>query len=146
MAILNYTTKVGAAASVAEIHKKLVKAGASAVMNEYENGVINRLSFKITTKHGEHAFQLPANVDGVFNAMQRDPNIKRSYKTRERASAVAWRIMKDWIEAQLAIIEADMATLPQVFLPYMQVGPNETIYDRFEKQGFPSLTFKDSSQ
>lgn len=143
MAILNYTTKVGAAASVAEIHKKLVKAGASAVMNEYENGVIHRLTFKVTTRHGEHAFQLPANVEGVFNAMKRDHDMASKFKTRERASAVAWRIMKDWIEAQLAIIEADMATLPQVFLPYMQTGPNETVYDRFEKNGFPALTYKE---
>lgn len=142
MAILNYTTKVGAAQSVAEIHRKLVKANASAIMNEYENGVIARLSFKVTTKHGEHAFQLPANVKGVFAALQREPGIDKKFKTRERAAAVAWRIMKDWVEAQLAIIEADMATLPQVFLPYMQIGPDETVYSRFEKQGFPALTFK----
>jgi len=146
MAILNYTTKVGAAATVAEIHKKLVRANASAIMNEYENGVIARLSFRVRTQHGEHAFQLPANVDGVFNAMQRDPHIQKSYKTRERAAAVAWRIMKDWVEAQLAIIEADMATMPQVFLPYMQIGPDETVYSRFEKQGFPALTYKEPSK
>ena len=144
MPILNYRTRVGAVRTVGEIHEKLAKAGASAIMNEYQDGVISRLSFKVTTKHGEHAFQLPANVEGVFQAMQREPKIARGDKTRERAAAVAWRILKDWIEAQLAIIEADMATLPQVFLPYMQVGPNETIYDRFEKQGFPALTFKDS--
>jgi len=31
------------------------------------------------------------------------------YRTREHAARVAWRICKDWIEAQLAIVDAEMA-------------------------------------
>lgn len=142
MAILNYTTSISAEKTASEIQSKLVKANASAVMSEFENGILSRISFKVTTAHGEHAFQLPANIEGVFNAMKRDPKVPRPSKTREQAARVAWRIMKDWVEAQLAIIEADMATLPQVFLPYMQIGPNETVYSRFEKHGFPALTYK----
>lgn len=143
MAILNLYTSVSAERTAQEIQAKLVKANASAVLSEYKNGVLSQLSFKVTTKHGEHAFQLPANVEGVFNAIKRDPSIPSGKKTQEHAARVAWRILKDWVEAQLAIIEADMATLPQVFLPYMQTGPNETVYDRFEKNGFPALTYKE---
>jgi hypothetical protein len=141
VAILNYTTSKSADKTVMEITTILVKAKASAVMSEYENGVIARLSFKVSTIHGEHAFQLPANIDGVFNALKRDPKVSRNSKTREQAARVAWRIIKDWVEAQIAIIEADLATLPQVFLPYMQIGIGETVYSRFEKQGFPALTY-----
>jgi hypothetical protein len=139
--ILNYTTSISADKTVMEIQTMLMKAKASAVMAEFENSVIVRLSFKVTTKHGDHAFQLPANVDGVFAAMKHDRRVPNRSKTREQAARVAWRIMKDWVEAQLAIIQADMATLPQVFLPYMQIGLNETVYSRFEKQGFPALTY-----
>jgi hypothetical protein len=141
MAILNYTTSISAERTVMEITSILVKAKASAVMSEYDNGVISRLSFKVTTIHGEHAFQLPANIEGVFNAIKRESNVRSKYKTRDQAARVAWRIIKDWVEAQIAIIEADLATLPQVFLPYMQIGANETVYSRFEKNGFPSLTY-----
>ena len=140
MAILNYTTQISAEKTVMEIQAILVKAKASAVMAEFEDSVIVRLSFKIKTAHGDHAFQLPANIDGVFAAMARDAKIPRSSKTKEQAARIAWRIIKDWVEAQIAIIEADLATLPQVFLPYMQIGPDETVYQRFEKQGFPALT------
>jgi hypothetical protein len=143
MAILNYTTSISAEKTAGEIQAKLVKAKASAVMSEYENEVLSRISFKVTTVHGDHAFQLPANIDGVFNAMKRDARIAPKYKTRQQAANVAWRIIKDWVEAQLAIIEADMATLPQVFLPYMQIAPGETVYSRFERQGFPALTHGD---
>ena len=146
MAILNYTTSISADKTVMEIQTMLVKAKASAVMSEFENGVIVRLSFKITTKHGDHAFQLPANIDGVYAAMKRDTKVPARSKTRDQAARVAWRIMRDWIAAQIAIIEADMATLPQVFLPYMQISATETVYSRFEKQGFPALTYDKGSQ
>lgn len=142
MAILNYTTSISADKTVMEIQSMLVKARASAVMSEFENGIISRLSFKVTTIHGDHAFQLPANIEGVFNAMKRDSRVPQKLKTKEQAARVAWRIIKDWVEAQIAIIEADMATLPQVFLPYMQVGPGETVYTMFEKKGFPALTYR----
>jgi hypothetical protein len=38
VALLNYTTKVDAAKTVGEIAASLVKAGASAIQHEYENG------------------------------------------------------------------------------------------------------------
>lgn len=139
-AILNYTTSISVEKTAGEIQTKLVAAKASAVMQEYAGGVLARISFKVTTLHGEHAFQLPANIDGVFAAMKRNPKIPPKLKTREQAARVGWRIVKDWVEAQLAIIEADMATLPQVFLPYMQVSPDDTVYTMFEKRGFPALS------
>lgn len=41
---------------------------------------------------------------------------------------MGWRIINDWVEAQLAIIETDMVSLDQVFLPYMSVEPNRSLY------------------
>lgn len=142
MAILNYTTSIAAEKTASEIQMKLVKANACAVLSEYENCVLSHLSFKVSTVHGEMAFRLPANIDGVLRAMQRDPKVPGKLKTRDQAARVAWRIVKDWVEAQLAIIEAEMATLPQVFLPYMQTDTGETVYQRFEKQGLPALTYQ----
>lgn len=139
MTILNYTTSIATEKSAMQIQQKLVKANARAVLSEYEGGVLSHISFKIETKHGEMAFRLPANIDGVLRAMQRDKKVSKSQCTREQAARVAWRIVKDWVEAQLAIIEADMATLSQVFLPYMQTRQG-TVYECFERSGFPALT------
>ncbi len=141
MAILNYTTTIAADKTAGEIQAKLAKAKASAVLCEYDaHGVITHISFRIETMHGLMAFRLPANIDGVLRAMQKDSKVPRSSRTREQAARVAWRIVKDWVEAQLAIIEAEMATLPEVFLPYAQTGTGETVYQRFEKQGLAALT------
>jgi hypothetical protein len=45
---------------------------------------------------------------------------------------VAWRIIKDWTEAQLALVQAGVAELAEVFLPYAthpQTG--QTFYENF---------------
>ena len=142
MAILNYSTDIPSDRTATEIQARLVKARAQAVMMEYDaQGVLTHLAFRVTTQHGSIAFRLPANVEGVYNAMARDTDIPRSMKTREQAARVAWRICKVWVESQLAVIEAGMATLPQVFLPYAQLATGETVYERFEQHGLPALTY-----
>lgn len=50
--------------------------------------------------------------------------------------ACAIGIIKDWVDAQLAIIESDMVTLEQVFLPYMQVKGNQTLYETMVERRF----------
>lgn len=142
MAILNYTTGVKASQSIAEITARLAKFGASKIMQEYKDGMVVQISFMISTKHGEHAFTLPANIEKVHAHIIDTQKVEKRFRTFEHAGNVAWRILKDWVEAQLAIIETEQVTLPQIFLPYMQTGPNETVYDRFVKNGFPALTYK----
>lgn len=129
MAILNYTTKVPVDRTVNEIHSTLAKAGAKAILNEYnKSGQIEAIAFKIQTKSGDMYFQLPANIPGVESALKGD----RQYRDDAHCRRVAWRILKDWIEAQMAIIAAQMADLPQVFLPYAKTNNGQTVYERIE--------------
>ena len=51
--------------------------------------------------------------------------------TMEHARDVAWRVIRDWLEAQLAIIAAQMAVLDQVMLPYLEVSQGESLYGRY---------------
>ena len=44
-----------------------------------------------------------------------------TYTTREHAERVAWRVVKDWLEAQLGMVAAELASLDEVMLPYRQV-------------------------
>jgi len=36
----------------------------------------------------------------------------------DQSRRVGWRIIRQWLEAQLAIVETQMVTIEQVFLPY----------------------------
>lgn len=138
MAILNYTTKISVDKTTAEIQAKLGKAKAQAVMCEYENGIVSHIAFRIDTPHGTMMFRLPANTGGVLRAMKK-AKLPASKCNEEQAARVAWRIVKDWVEAQLAIIEAEMATMAEVFLPYAQTNTGKTVYENLLEKGLPAL-------
>jgi hypothetical protein len=84
-------------------------------------------------------FSLPARLDPLFAIIQknRSPRTrdKKEKEDREQAERVAWRQLYRWIEAQLAIIETGMVEADEVFLPYVQTAPGETLYDRLTKNG-----------
>ncbi len=141
MAILNYTTSIAAEKTVTEIQGKLAKAGASAILTEYDdNGVLSAMSFRITANGQLLSFRLPARIDGVFNRLKNDNKVARSLKTKEQAAKVAWRILKDWIEAQIALVQAEQADMAEVFLPYAQNQSGETLYEKIKGGGFLALT------
>lgn len=142
MPILNYTTSINPEKTVTEIQMKLAKAGAQAVLCEYdEDGIMEAVSFRIKAPNGFIAFRLPSNKEGIYRHLQKSPRIPKKLKTYEQATRVAWRILKDWIEAQLAIIEAEMADIKEVFLPYAQHPKNgQTVYERLCKEEFKLLT------
>lgn len=133
MPILNYTTGVDATKTVGEISRILTRAGARAIM--MENGPDRQpaaVAFVIDTSFGPRSYRLPANPVGVLKALDREyreGRVKRSQVTREHAIRVGWRIVKDWVEAQVAIIESGHAPLDQLMLPFMQVAGGETVYE-----------------
>jgi len=136
MPILNYTTKVPVEKTIGEIHKILQKAGANAVLNEYgAAGNISSISFRYPAKGGDIFFRLPADVAGVSSALKNDGE----YRDEAHAARVAWRIVKDWVDAQMAIVTAQMAEIPQVFLPYAQTNDGRTVYERIKSEGFKML-------
>ena len=147
MAILNYTTTIKAEKTAAEIQVKLAKAKAQAVLCEYDSdGVLCAMSFRVMTTQGMVSFRMPANTAGVLRALNRDPRVPKRLKTPEQAANVTWRVLKDWIEAQLAIVEAEMAELTEVFLPYAQGQGGQTVYEAMQAHGFKALTHEQEDQ
>jgi hypothetical protein len=131
MAILNYTTTIAVDKTVGEIQKILGAHGAKSIQVDYTLGIPSAVAFFVDTPFGERTYLLPANVEGVWQALaqqHRKGKVPIRLTTKEQAARVAWRIIKDWTEAQMAIIEAGMVTLDQVMLPYMQVG-QESLYE-----------------
>ena len=144
MAILNYTTTISAEKTAMEIQSRLAKAKAQAVLCEYDDlGVMTAMSFRVATKYGVVSFRLPANTDGVLRALTRDVKVPKRLKTHQQAANVAWRVLKDWVEAQLAIVEAEMAELAEVFLPYAQDQDGRTTYQVLEASRFKALALTD---
>jgi len=142
MPLANYTTTVSAEKSIGEIHGMLVSHGASHILTDYKDGKPTGIAFIIATPYGEKPFRLPANIDkvGVVLMKELQSSTRRRWDTQyqeqrkakltAQAAQVAWRILKDWVRAQMAILDTEMVTIDQVFLPYMEVGnQGKTLYE-----------------
>jgi len=139
MPLLNYTTQIDAERTVAEIEKALSLAGASAIMKEFDP-VTNQpstLTFKIMTSHGSLAFKLPARVENAVKILNRQAcggKIPRRFENnREQAIRVAWRIVREWTLAQLALIELEQAEATELFLPFATGRDGRTLYERMDE-------------
>lgn len=135
MAILNYTTSISFEKTISEIHKCLVKHGATKIVTDYTGQAPTSITFCVILNEKLTPFSLPANYRGVLRAMQKDRRIPRSKCTEEQALRVSWRIIKDWVEAQMAIVEAELAHLAEVFLPYAVTKNGNTLYNEIQSNG-----------
>lgn len=128
MPLLNYTTKVNVYATLGEIQGQLVAHGARKIVQDYDDdGHITALSFLIDTPAGPRGIRLPANVDAVHAVLTR----QKVKCDRDQAERVAWRIVKDWVEAQMAILESEMVQMDEIFLPYMVNGHGQTLFQAY---------------
>jgi hypothetical protein len=141
MGTLNYTSTIAASQSAAEMSQLLSKHGASRVTVMFEGGRHVGLEFTLPTPHGAREFALPIDVDAVLRLLQKQARAGelrkgKHYANPGQAERTAWRVAKDWLAAQLAIIEAQMATLDEVMLPYLIVEPGperKTLYARYRE-------------
>ena len=148
MPLLNYTTQIAAQKTVSEITALLVRAKASTILTEYSpEGLPSALSFRILTEFGVMTFRLPSNADQVYKILQRQHlRVPRSLRTLEQANRVSWRIVKDWTEAQLAMIECGLVDVAQVFLPYAQDSAGNTVYDNLKMRRFGEYLLEDKTK
>lgn len=139
MAILNYTTTVDSFKTVSEIEYILMKHKANAIMKNYEGESITGLSFRIDTGVQQIPVRLPVKVDECLKVLKKEKreNPRKQIKdTREQAERVAWRILKDWVEAQMALLDIEMVRFEEIFLPYIQTNNGQTVYEQLEERQF----------
>jgi Arc/MetJ family transcription regulator len=134
MPLLNYTTEVPVMRTAGQIQAALVQAGARRISTDYDAvGQPVGISFEVETGYGVRHFALPVDSDAVRLVLE-EQRVEPRYRSPEQAERVAWRITKDWVEAQLAIIQTNMVTLDQVMLPYMLDGSGRTVYELYRDQ------------
>lgn len=140
MALLNYTTKIPASQTVGEIMTILTRIGAERVSVTYgKSGTPIGLEFAVMTQHGERAFALPSRIDAALVKLtERHARVRnRTHAARPtyaHAANVAWRIVKDWTEAQAALIELGLVRTEEVLLPYMLTSSGQTVFALVEQR------------
>ena len=117
----------------------LVKHGAKSIMKQFDDGMITSLSFLINTGVNDIPIKLPIRVDDVLQVLieQKKMHPKAGIKaTKDQANRVAWRILKDWIEVQMALLDIGMVQFEEIFLSYIETAGGKTIYEKLEEKHF----------
>ena len=135
----NYTTEIPVERTIAEIQAILAQNGARGIALEYDgNGRIQDIFFKIRLQDKELPFRLPAKPEKVYAAifagMQYEDRLRQ--ERMRKAEAIAWRICKTWLEAQITLINLEQAKLEEVFLPYLVLPSNKTLFETMERNQF----------
>ena len=143
MPLLNYSTRIEAHRTVSEITAILVRHGASRIMQEYDgSGNIVALKWSLAGRYGTLGYAMPVNYEAVYGVLTDEGRIFKGDAERRKAQArrVAWRILKDWIEAQIALLESGMVEMEEIFLPYMLAGDSDrTLYNALAAGQFQKL-------
>ena len=133
MPILNYTTQIDPAKSIGEIITILQRFGARSITTDYdEYHFVSAITFIVSIEGAPLAIRLPINVEGVYQNLRQAKGVPSGKRTREQARRVAWRILKDWLEAQLALFQVGQAEVGQVLMPYAVDSAGRTVYDLFK--------------
>ena len=93
----------------------------------------------LSPRLGRVAFALPCNTDAVFVKLTEQRVMLTAQEARrQQAIRTSWRILKDWVEAQMALLETGMVTMDEIFLPYMISG-GQTFYQALVAGEFKAL-------
>jgi hypothetical protein len=165
MFLKNYTSDVPASTTINRIQNTLIKARVSQLAMDYDHeGSIKALLFSIQIEADKPPVQIrmPADVEGALEALwqdyldgDRDEAVRNgsdrmaSYKGRgtkkkarsefrDQAHRTAWRLVQDWIEVQLSMVQMRQADFVQIFLPYVWDG-KQTFYSRIKSGGYLAL-------
>jgi hypothetical protein len=150
--IKNYTSSIPASSSMAKIEEMLVKAGARDIHKSYNNNQDCDAIIFIMLVSGMVQplyFKLPAKIDACYNALWKlhcntvkKPLESTKLTIREQAARTAWKIIHDWVDLQLTMIELEQAEPMELFLPYVyNPDSKETFFEHAKSKQFKQLTY-----
>lgn len=140
MALKNYTS--AGHGTFEKIQKVLASHGANKIMYDYgPDGQLTAITFGLDINGQQMGFRLPALTENVVQIMYGGTDRwgrqkKITQAQRDQAYKTAWANIRDWIDAQMALIDTRQVKLEQVFLPYLIVRGNQTLFEQLESRQF----------
>ncbi len=129
--------------SVQYIEDRLVKHGAKTVIKMAEAGKLVGIAFVVTVNGRDMPFRLPARIDRVEKQLRgsvRRPRSGTLGRITEQAERTAWRLLADWVDIQMSLVELDQVELVEVFMPYIyDHAKDQTFFEKIKAGGFTML-------
>lgn len=134
MNIRNYTSSVPVINSINFIEHRLASAGATHIAKFYEENRPVGMIFQITHNNVPLTFKLPAKSLAVFNVLfnaVKRPRPSTKETIRSQSDRTAWKILSDWVDIQITMIQLEQAEFTEVFLPYFyDLKTNKTLFEK----------------
>jgi len=131
----NYTSDAKVESSLAKIEELVVKHGATQFFKEYKDGLVVGVVFIIPILSGELPIRLPARVEQVKHKLY-GKRSTYSQAMEEQSRRTAWANIRDWMDAQMALIETEQVKLEEIFLPYMTDRSGKTLFEHMQENQF----------
>ena len=115
-----------------DIQKTLREHQARSVTLEYDGDKrIEAISFVLAIGTQSFSFKLPARYKNVESIFERKRGRRLNDAEKDQAYKTAWANIRDWLAAQMALIETEMVDVGEIFLPYLLNNQGETYYEQF---------------
>jgi hypothetical protein len=135
MALKNYRSRSNNTFDT--IQKCLAAHGAQKLMFDYnDQGQITALSFAMNIDGKLIGFRLPARLDQVEAVLKSERRWSSPEVLKDQAYRTGWANIRDWVTAQMALVDTRMAKVQEVFLPYMTRKDGKTLFESLEGNKF----------
>lgn len=156
MFLKNYTSEVPVPTTIMRIEQTLIRCGVNGIEKEYtREGSVIAITFRIQLEEDKPMrVRLPVDVDNACDMLYKEymgsdllPDGKIIYGSRKRrerdsfreqAERTAWKIIQDWVEVQMSMVQMKQADFREVFLPYFWNG-KRTFFSMVKESGFKAL-------
>lgn len=126
---------------IEKIQKILSENGADKLMFDYAkdgSGELLAITFAIDVDGKSMGFRLPALIENVveimYGGLDRYDRPKKITPTqRAQAYKTGWANIRDWIDAQLALVKTRQVKIQHVFLPYLIMKGGQTLSETIDR-------------
>lgn len=118
------------------IQKTLASHKARQIVFDYgDDGRITAIAFSIEINSNLCPFRLPARIENVERILY--PGRRSlSVAQKDQAYRTAWANIRDWIAAQMAMVDTGMVRPEEVLLPYLINSEGQTFFEAMQERHF----------
>ncbi len=143
--IKNYTSTVPVSRSIQRIEDRLVQHGAQKIMKSYDaTKKLEGFCFSLYVQGREIPFKLPARVQNVSKVLRGEikrPKRGTLERIEEQAARTAWKLISDWLDIQISLIDIGQVEIMEVLLPYVwNPATQETYFETIKGGGYKLLS------
>lgn len=136
----NYSSEASESSIFEAIRTTLAAHRARRILFDYdEQGKATAIEFVVEVGKMPLHFRLPARFEDAAPLVAAARKAARQGATsgealRDQAYRAVWATIRDWLSAQMALIDIGASSMEEVFLPYLLIDENKTLFEEFAEQ------------